>query len=324
MIKKNSDIFSGILFKELNKSLEICKFPSCLEMTNVTPVYKKGNRSDKDNYRRVSILPNLSNIFERCFCKQISTFFEDILSKYQCRFRKEHSAQHWLLALTEKWKKSVDHGKAFGALLTDLSKAFDCLPHSLFIAKLKDYGFDNNSLNLVNDYLSHRFQRTKIDNEHSSWKEIISGVPQGSILGRLFFNIHLCDLFFIIEKFDLANFADDNTPYVTGDNVSLVVKLLEEGACAIFQWFEDNEMKANADKCHVLLNTSNELTVKINEVQIKNSQSEKLLGITIDNDLKFEDHINNICRKASAKICFVKNSPIYGISEKKANNECIL
>ena len=73
-----------------------------------------------------------------------------------------------------------------------------------------------------------------------------------------------------------------------------------------------------------LLNTSNELTVKINEVQIKNSQSEKLLGITIDNDLKFEDHINNICRKASAKICFVKNSPIYGISEKKANNECIL
>ena len=70
----------------------------------------------------------------------------------------------------------------------------------------------------------------------------------------------------------------------------------------IFQWFKDNEMKANADKCLVLLSTSNELTVKINEVQIKNSQSEKLLGITIDNDLKFEDHINDICRKASAKI----------------------
>ena len=206
-------------------------------MANVTPVYKKGNRSGKDNYRPVSILPNLSNIFERCLCKQTSTFFEDILSKYQCGFRKEHSAQHCLLALTEKWKKSVDHGKAFGALLTDLPKTFDCLPHSLFIAKLMDYGFDNNSLNLVNDYLSHRFQRTKIGNEHSSWKEIISGVPQGSILGPLFFNVHLYDLFFIIEKFDLANFADDNTPYVTGDNISHVVKLLEEAACAISQWF---------------------------------------------------------------------------------------
>ena len=129
----------------------------------------------------------------------------------------------------------MDHGKAFGALLTDQSKAFDYLPHSLFIAELKDYGFDNNSLNLVNDYLSHRFQRTKIGNEYSSWKEIISGVLQGSILGPLFFNIHLCDLFFIIEKFDIANFADDNTLFVTGDNIFSVVKLLEEVPCAIFK-----------------------------------------------------------------------------------------
>ena len=122
----------------------------------------------------------------------------------------------------------------------------------------------------------------------------------------------------------LIKFADDNTPYVTGDNISSVVKFLEEVACAIFQWFKDNEMKANADKCHASLSASNELTVKTNEIQIKSSQSKKLLGITIDNDLKFEDHINYICRKASAKICFVKNSPIYDISEKKANNECIL
>ena len=129
---------------------------------------------------------------------------------------------------------------------------------------------------------------TKIGSEYSSWKEIISGVPQGSILGPLFFNIHLCDLFFIIEKFDIANFADGNTPYVTGGNISSVVKLLEEVACAIFQWFKDNEMKANADKCHILLSTSNKLTVKIIKVQIKNSQSEKLLGITIANDLKLQ------------------------------------
>ena len=188
----------------------------------------------------------------------------------------------------------MDHGKVFGPLLTDFSKNFDCFPHSLFIGKLKSFGFDNNSLKLVNNYLSHRFQRTKIGNEYSSWKEIILGVSQGSILGPLFFNIHLCDLFFIIEKFDITNFTDDNAPYVTGDNISSLVKLLEEVACAIFQQFKDNEMKVNADKYHVLLSTSYQLTVRINEVQIKNSQSEKLIGITIDNDLKFEDHINFI------------------------------
>ena len=104
-------------------------------MTNVTPSYKKGNRSDKENYRPVSILPNLSKVFQRCLCKQISTFFEVILSKYQCRFRKDHNVPHCLLALIEKWKQGIDHRKAFGALLTDLSKAFDCLPQSLLISK---------------------------------------------------------------------------------------------------------------------------------------------------------------------------------------------
>ena len=160
-------------------------------MTNVTPSYKKGNRSDKENYCPVSILPNLSKVFERCLCKQISTFFEVILSKYQCGFRKDHNAPHCLLALIEKWKQSIDHGKAFGALLTDLSKAFDCLPHSLLIAKLKAYCFDNNLFKLENDYLSHRFQRTKVVKKYGSYKEIISSFPQDSILGPPFFNIHL-------------------------------------------------------------------------------------------------------------------------------------
>ena len=109
------------------------------------------------------------------------------------------------------------------ALLTDLSKVLDCLSHSLFIVKLKGYGFDNNLLNLVNDYLSHRSQRTKIGNEYSSRKEIMFGCSAGFYIRTIFFNIHVCGLFFIIEKYYIANFADDNTPYVTGDNIPCVV-----------------------------------------------------------------------------------------------------
>ena len=125
-----------------------------MKLANVTPVYKKGNRSEKGNYRPVSILPNISKVFERCIYKQISQFFEGIISKYQCGFRKRHAsisllAQHALISLLEKWRCNVDQGRVFGALLTDLSKAFDCLLHDIIIAKLNAYGFDMKALNFI-------------------------------------------------------------------------------------------------------------------------------------------------------------------------------
>ena len=95
------------------------------------------SKLSKENYRPISILPNISKVYERCLYDQMSNFFEDIFSKYQCGFRKGYSAQHCLLVMIEKWKRIVDYGGVFGALLTDLSKAFDCIPHDLFIAKLE-------------------------------------------------------------------------------------------------------------------------------------------------------------------------------------------
>ena len=95
-------------------------------------------------------------VFEKCLQKQISDFFDAILSKYQCGFRKGHGAQHCIIALPEKWHESIDRGLEFAILLTDLSNAFDCLPHDLFIAKRSAYGFDDKALLFINDYLRHR------------------------------------------------------------------------------------------------------------------------------------------------------------------------
>ena len=121
--------------------------------------------------------------------------------------------------MLEKWKSAVDNKKVFGALPTDLSKAFDCLSHDLLIAKLNAYGFSMAALRLVQNYLSNRKQRTKINKEYSSWEEILFGVPQGSILGPLLFNIFLCDLFLRMNNTELASYADDNTPCAVGNNI---------------------------------------------------------------------------------------------------------
>ena len=155
----------------------------------------------------MSILSNISKIYERGLYDQIQVFFESILSKYQCRFRRGCNAQHCLITLIEKWKKIVDNGGAFGALFTDLSKVFDCLSHELLITELDAYGFEKNALKLVNSYLANRKQRAKINSKHSSWSEILFGVPQDSILGSLLFNIFICNMFYFLEDFDIGNHA---------------------------------------------------------------------------------------------------------------------
>ena len=317
IVKMNVDIFSEMLYLELYKTIEYSLYPFCMKLADITPVYKKGNRAVKDNFRPVSILPNLSKVFEKCLYKQISPYFDKIISKYQCGFRNNHSAQHCLLALIEAWKSSVDDGKVFGSLLTDLSKAFDCLPHDLFIAKLQAYGFDTKALKLIKDYLSNRMQRTKVGQEYSSWKEIKYGVPQGSILGPIFFNIDVCDLFFIMNDVDIVSFADDNTPYVSANDTPSLVKALEDAANSIFKWFKDNQMQGNAGKCHILLSTKEKVVTKVDSADIENSQSEKLLGVTLDSDLNFEKHINNICGKAKAKLSALSRVAPYMNFEKK-------
>ena len=161
---------------------------------------------------------------------------DKFLSKYQCGFRKGYNAQHCLLAMIEKWKKAVDNGNVFGALLTDLSKAFDCLPHDLIIAKLNSYGFNLTALNLIHNYLTKRKQRTKINQSYSSWEDILFGVPQGSILGPILFNIFLSGLFLIVNDVDIANYADDNTIYKEHENIDDLTTSLQDAAAKLFKW----------------------------------------------------------------------------------------
>ena len=169
---------------------------------------------------------------------QLSAYFDEIFSKYQYGFRKGYSTQECFLALLEKWKTAVEKGKVFWALLTDLSKAFDCLNRELLIAKLNAYGFTLPALKLVYDYFSDRNQKTRVNNSYSTWFKILFVVPQGSILGPLLFNIFLADLFFILNKIDIANYADGNTPYISSNDVNGLIKSLEEASKELFICFD--------------------------------------------------------------------------------------
>ena len=301
MIKENSSFFCSLLYNNFNNCISMCTFPSKLKLADVSPLHKKGVRMDKSNYRPVSILPAISKIYERVLCTQMNCFTENILSKFQCGFRKGTSAQHCLIVMLEKWKKAVDMKGCAGALLTDLSKAFDCISHDLLIAKLAAYGFHLNALRLLHSYLSDRYQRVRVNSNYSSWSGIICGVLQGSILGPLLFNIYLSDLFFPLDS-DIANYADDNTPYATSNDIESVIKRLESDSIILFQWIGNNGLKANPDKSHLLLNSKdNHLSATIDDHEIFNSEHKKLLGITFDNELKFE-HVNSLCKKASQKL----------------------
>ena len=146
------------------------------------------------------------------------------LSKYRYGFRKGYSTQQRLLAMLEKQRSAVDNKKTFEVLLTDLSKTFDCLSHELLLAKLHAHGFSIPALRFAYSYLKNRKQRTKINSAYSYWEEIIFGVPQGSILGTLHFNIFLCGLFYMMSDTDFASYTDDNTLYVSADTIDEVIK----------------------------------------------------------------------------------------------------
>ena len=173
-------------------------------MAEMTPSHKNDDRTDQSASCR---------LFQKSVKKYVC--MNDKLSPYLCEFREGYNTQYCLMVMLEKWKKALDNKKVAGALLTDLSKVFDCLHHDLLTAKLEAHGFGHSSLILIYNYPSGRIQRTKVNDVYSEWNELETGVPQVSILGPRIFNIYVNDIFYFVTEDTVANFADDNIAYTT-------------------------------------------------------------------------------------------------------------
>ena len=170
-----------------------------------------------------------------------------------CDYRNGFSTQHALLSLIEKWKDVLDN-KGYGeAIPMDLSKAFGTINHDLLVAKLHVYGFSKESLKLIKSYLTNRWQRTKLNTGFSKWTEILLRVPQGSVLGPLLFNIYINDLFFLTEKANVCNYADNTTFYACDSDLNYLISRLEQDSVLAIEWFDCNYMKLNQNKCHLLI-----------------------------------------------------------------------
>ena len=292
-----------ILTKCFNSLIINCSFPDELKWADIIPIHKKDCTTDKENYRPISLLPIISKVFEKILQKQINDFMDKRFSKYLCGFRKGYSTQHSLLDLINKWKNCLHKKGKVGAVLMDLSKAFDCLPHDLLIAKLHAYGFSENSLAFLLSYLTNRKHRVRVGSSISEWLQIMFGVPQGSILGPILFNIFINDLLLSIQECDICNFADDNTLYACDKNIENVFYRLNNEIETALKWFKCNLMVANPAKFQVIFLGINDpnLGLNIDGKMVICSKEVKLLGIILDNKLSFLPHIKDMCSKATKK-----------------------
>ena len=282
------------------------EWPGCWKRGDWVPIFKKGERSNRRNYRPITILSAVDKVFEKLISNQLSGNFESKLSQNMTAYRKNHGCDTTLMRLTENWRKALDKNEWVGLLSTDMTKAFDSLYHPLLISKLAAYGADENTVKIIKSFLENRENRVKICSTTSSWKSVTRGCPQGSAFGPLLWNIFQNDLNYTIKS-NLSMYADDHQIYETAKSLSEVQSKVEESANLASSWYKSNMLQGNHDKFFSMAirrnadnNTSMRIKVDNNDIESVNTL--KLLGVKIDNQLNFKEHIKYACSRASQRV----------------------
>ena len=308
-IKLSGISLATSLCELFNRCVMFSHFPVDMKLAEISPVLKKIESLCKENYRSVNILTVTSKIFERIMADQLMSYFDNLLSTHLSAYRKGYSCQHAILQLTEYWRKALDEGQNVGTVAMDLSKAFDKMPHALLIAKLHAYNVSPAACNLIISYLKNRLQRVKLLGYRSQLATLNRGVPQGSVLGPLLFNIFINDLFFVRMCSNIVNYADDNHVCYKHEDTEVLCDVLKLDTNTAIGWFEHNYMDANPSKFQGIIlgkDVPQSMALSAQGHDIPLSNHLKVLGVTLDQKLNFDMHIDSICLSASRQINALK------------------
>ena len=304
-LKLSCPVIAPVLADIFNRCILLGVYPSLLKTAKVIPLYKKGQLDERSNYRPISLLMHLNKIFEKVIHQRLYNFLRkfDVLDRNQYGFRKKHSTASAIYDLIENKLKNLDGNLNICALYMDLSKAFDTVNHKILLEKLDHYGIRGIPLQLIKSYLSNRKQYTVV-NGHKSEKLLIDiGVPQGSVLGPLFFILYINDLPYassLVTKL----YADDTCLIFSAKTVDELQIVINSEVNKIQNWMSSNKLSINYSKTkYMLINRRNDYTpfsLYINDHKIEQVHSIKYLGIHIDDKLNWKQHIKYVEGKISS------------------------
>ena len=316
LIKPVIDQITSLLVHIINNSIDKGIFPDHWKIARVCPIPKIKQPVEPKDFRPVSILPLLSKVFEKVILKQLLPFVEGkVYKETQSGFRKGHSTATLLLKFRDDIKKAMNANEVTLSVLIDYSKAFDTIDHVILLKKLISFGFSRRSTKLFTNYLTNRRQYVQIEDKKSKILPIYFGVPQGSILGPILFNLYVSELSDQINSTSIQ-YADDTTVArsSTINNIKQNIKTLENDIASLSNWSQNNGLLFNNDKLQFIIfwkkrtafPTDRSFLIKSSGKSIKQEQTIKLLGITMDQNLNWIDHINKLTKSLYSSLQILK------------------